>query len=243
MPRLAALSALLTTLACCWGAAPPVSGPAAPAVSGAAGAASGEVGPKVGTNLPGSFQPYNVNAAKGAPAEEPDGGAAPKAGAREPRYSSEGKFHSLVTEYDLDPVVMLVAYGLEESAGLRDLLTKLDALLDRHRLARLRCFVVFLAEGVEDVVDDVGPREEEVKKLKKLVEDAKLRNVVVALAGKNDLAKYRAGAAPGLTAILYRQLRVEAVHRVEKDKLEEAGGAGAKAILDDVKPKLIDARR
>ena len=68
-------------------------------------------GIEVGKNLPGSFQPYNVNVAVPL-AEEPEPDPKDK-GEKRPKYTSKGKFHCLVSEYDLDPVVMLVARGLD----------------------------------------------------------------------------------------------------------------------------------
>ena len=193
-------------------------------------------GAEVGKNLPGTFQPYNVNVAIPL-TEEPE--AEPKEkGAKATKYTSKDKFHCLVTEYDLDPVVMLVASGLEDNAGFRDLLTKLDAALDRNKLARLRCFVVFQDAALTDVTTQDDKRDEIVKKLDKLVLDAKLKNVVVTLAGKDDLAKYKLDPATALTAILYKNLRVEAMHKVGLDKLEAADGPEAKAILADVGAKL-----
>jgi hypothetical protein len=193
-------------------------------------------GAEVGKNIPGTFQPYNVNAATPLN-EEPE--AEPKdKGPKQARYTSKGKFHCPVTEYDLDPVVMLVARGLEDNAAFRDLLTKLDAALDRNKIARLRCFVVFQDPALADVVTEDDKRDEIVKKLDKLVLDAKLKNVVVTLAGKDDLARYKLDPATALTAVLYKKLRVEAIRKVGLDKLEAADGPDAKAILAEVGTKL-----
>ena len=203
-------------------------------------------GVEVGKNLPGSFQPYNINVAVPLSVEpEPD----PKdKGEKRAKYTSKGKFHCLVSEYDLDPVLMLVARGLEDSDGLedslgfRDLLTKLDAALDKNKIARLRCFVVFQKDDLEDVITKDDKRDEAVKKLDELVAATKLAHVVVSLAGKDDLAKYKLDPTVALTAILYKKLRVEAIHKVGKEKLDAADGPEVKAILSDVGTKLGAAR-
>src|SRR5262245_23771992 len=57
-------------------------------------------------NVPGSFHPYNVNARQLTPEELIE---LEKEGKDRDKYTSKGKFHCLVTEYDLDPVVMLFA--------------------------------------------------------------------------------------------------------------------------------------
>ena len=193
-------------------------------------------GAEVGKNIPVTFQPYNVNSAVPL-VEEPEGDPRAKEG-KGPKYTSKGKFHCLVTEYDLDPVVMLVARGLEENAAFRDLLTKLDAALDRNKLARLRCFVVFQTDALADAITQDNQRDDLAKKLDKIVLDAKLRNVVVSLAGKDDLAKYKLDPTTALTAILYKKLRIEAIHKIGADKLEVVDGAEAKAILAEVGTKL-----
>ena len=197
-------------------------------------------GVETGKNLPGSFQPYNVNAAVPL-SEEPEPDPKDK-GEKRPKYTSKGKFHCLVSEYDLDPVVMLVARGVEDSAGFRDLLTKLDAALDKNKIARLRCFVVFQKDDLEDVITKDDKRDEAVKKLDELVAATKLAHVVVSLAGKDDLAKYKLDPTVALTAILYKKLRVEAIHKVGKEKLDAADGPEVKAILSDVGTKLGAAR-
>lgn len=197
-------------------------------------------GAKVGKNIPGTFQPYNVNSAiplLEEPEEEPK-----DKGPKKPKYTSKGKFHCLVTEYDLDPVVMLVARGLEDNANFRDLLTKLDAALERNKIARLRCFVVFQDEALADAITQDDKRDEIARRLDKLVLDAKLKNVVVCLAGKDDLARYVLDPTAALTAILYKKLRVEAVHEVDVEKLDVAGGPEVKAILTEVGTKLGAAR-
>jgi hypothetical protein len=197
-------------------------------------------GVEVGKNLPGTFQPYNVNSSiplTEEPEEDPKG-----KGPKQPKYTGKGKFHCLVTEYDLDPVVMLVARGLEENAAFRDLLTKLDAALDRNKVARLRCFVVFQDDALTDVITQDDKRDEIAKKLDKLVLDAKLKNVVVCLAGKDDLAKYKLDPTTALTAVLYKKLRVEAIHKVGVDKIDVASGPEVKAILTEVGTKLGAAR-
>lgn len=96
MARLLTIAAILVPLAACFAAAPPPSAPELP------------TGLRIDGNLPSSFQPYNVNAVASL-SEEPDEPSKAKSS-----YTSKGKFHSLVTEYDLDPVVMLVVKGLEE---------------------------------------------------------------------------------------------------------------------------------
>ena len=203
-------------------------------------------GVKVGANLPASLNPYNVTA-RVVPAPEPD----PKAVQAQARRSTKGKFHSLITEYDLDPVVFLTARGLDDSAGFRDLLQKIDAAIDRNPLSRLRCFAVFLLEDATDkdgktvqadVVTFDRQRGELAARLEKLADDLKLRGVVLAIAAPKDMAAFNLDAKSALNAVLYNRLRVEAIHDVGRDKLEKADGPEAGAILKEIAGKLKAAR-
>ena len=204
-------------------------------------------GVKVGKNLPATFNPYNVTT-RIVLAVEPD---AKGKGEKTPRPSTKNKFHSLITEYDLDPVVMLVARNLDDSAGFRDLLQKLDAAVDRNSSSRLRCFATFLLEDRMDKEGKTEPadvmtfdkeRGELASRLEKLADDLKHKGVVLAVAAPNDLAGFKLDEKAALNVVLYNRLKVEAVHDVSRDKLEAAGGAEVGAILKEVAEKLKAAK-
>src|SRR5579864_2411036 len=48
-----------------------------------------------------------------------------------------GKFHSLVSEYGLDPVVMVFVRGADPNAAVLTLAQKLDALVEQNQRQRL----------------------------------------------------------------------------------------------------------
>jgi hypothetical protein len=200
----------------------------------------------VGKNVPGPFHPYNVTA-RVIPAEEleeADKEEAEKAKDKDKEkkpYTTRGKFHCLVTEYDLNPVVLLVARKLNDSEGFRDLLKKIDAAIDKNRLSRLRAFVVFLEKDMNVVTED-EKREQLEKDIQKVADDLGLKNVVLTLAGSKDLAKYDLDDAAALTAILYRTLRIRGSHTFERDDLEKADSAAVKALMTDVSDKLLPKR-
>jgi hypothetical protein len=200
----------------------------------------------VGENITATFHPYNVTASAAVKEEpdEDDKDAKKKDKIKKPAYTTKGKFHCLITEYDLDPVVMLFARGnLEDNAGFRDLLQKIDGAIDRNPGVRLRCFVVFVADDIEDVVKDDDKREEAAKKIqKKLADDLKLRQVVLTLASKADVSSYPLDPGMAVTAVLYQNLRIAAVHPVPLDKLDKADAEAVKAIMKDVAEKLKAAR-
>ncbi len=201
-----------------------------------------ESGPLVaGKNVPGSFHPYNVTArlfAKVDPADDEEADVKVK----KADYTTKGKFHCLVTEYDLDPVVMLFARNLEDNAAFRDLLTKLDAAIDRNPSVRMRSFVVFIPDDITDVVAEDEKRAEAEKRIQKVADDLKLKNVVLTLASKSDVAKYALDDTSALTAVVYKQLRIEGVHKILRDKLDKADADTVKPIMKDVAEKLKATR-
>jgi hypothetical protein len=202
-----------------------------------------EAGPlAVGKNLPATFHPYNITARVPLKEEADDDMDDGKIKLKKIDYTTRGKFHCLITEYDLDPVVMLFARGLDENVAFADLLKKLDAAIERNPAVRLRSFVVFIAADVANLVLDDDKREEAVKKFQKVADDNKLKNVVLSVASKADVAKYGLDDASALTAVLYKQLRVEAIHKVSRDKLDKADADAVKAIMKDVAGKLKATR-
>jgi hypothetical protein len=194
-------------------------------------------------NVPGSFHPYNVTARE-VPLDELDASEREELEkGRGRRYTSRGKFHCLVTEYDLDPVVMLVARGLDESKGFHDLLTRLEETIVKDRASRLRAFVVFLDDDPKtDYATQDEKREERARKIEQLGEKLKLRNVVLTLGSKSDLKKYALDDTAALSAIQYRNLRIVSSRTASRDELESAGAPAIKTILDDTTGKLLSRR-
>ena len=188
-----------------------------------------------GKNLPGSFHPFNVTAV--LPSDtEPEEKKGP--GSPAEKYNTRNKFHCLISEYEYDPVVLLLVRGLEENAALRDLLEKLDGVIERNRKkVRLHAFVVFTDNELTNVLTQDEKREALVPAIARLAEDLKLRHVVLTLAGKEDLARYPLGDN-SLIALLYQRLRIEAVHRVPSDKTDSALPQAVKSILADVANKF-----
>jgi hypothetical protein len=193
-----------------------------------------------GNDLPGTFHPFNVNEALPPSEGADDAKDQPPTKHKIQAHSTRGKFHSLISEYDLEPVVMLFAKGgLDDNAAFGKLLQGLDTAIERNRKgARLHAFVVFVYDDLTDVLGQDDLREQHARRLEKLAEDLKLRWVVLTLAGKPDLAKYRLGD-DALTAVLYRKLKIAATHKAAgADKVDDA----AKAILADAAGKLGASR-
>jgi hypothetical protein len=188
--------------------------------------AQGKGGLSVGADVPGTFHPYNVTA-RVDPTPEPEKAT------KEPR-STKHKYHCLITDYDMDPVVMLVARNLDDSAGFRDLLQKLNSLVETNQRLRLRAFVVALYDDLTDVVTQDDKRDELAGRLERLAGDLKLTGVVVALAAPKDLAKFKLDETAALNALVYHKLKITAARNFNRDVLDKADGPEAKALLGDV---------
>src|SRR5947209_239947 len=100
---------------------------AAPPRPGSGGKGPGTDPLAPGNNLPATFHPLNINKLLPVSAEPEDGKTGEKKG-----YTTEGKYHCLISEYDLDPVVMILAKGMDDNPALRGLLEKLNGLVDRN---------------------------------------------------------------------------------------------------------------
>jgi hypothetical protein len=207
-------------------------------------------------NVPAAFHPYNVNVRERTAEElaELEKESALKGGKdkdKEDRYTSEGKYHCLITEYDLDPVVMLFARGLNDSEGFKELLTKLDAACLKYRTRRLRAFVVFLDPELKSF-NETEPKErkaqdarmkEMLEAAKKLVDELKLKNVVVTIGATkmNDevLTKKYELKDDALTAVLYRALRIRNSHTFKADDLAKKEAPAIAALMKDVEKHLV----
>jgi len=194
--------------------------------------------PSANPNVPSSFHPYNVTQ-RSDPEPEPIEKDSPT---RPKERATKGKFHCLVTAYDMDPVVMVVARNLDDNEAFRELLKKLDAAVSRHRPARLRCFVVGLYDELTDILQQDDKRDELAARLEKLAADLNLKGVVLTLAAPTDLAKFRLDNSAALNVILYRQLRIISSKNFSRDQLDKADNPEFETLLKAV-DALVPARR
>src|SRR5262245_12902957 len=112
---------------------------------------------KAGSDIPGPFHVYNITGKK------------------------HHNYHCLVTENGLNPVVMVVVRGVEDKDdGLRQLLLKLNNLIDKNPDTRIAGFVVFLSETIKNVAREDDQRDNLAKKIEDLFE-ANTGHLVLAL--------------------------------------------------------------
>ena len=164
-------------------------------------------------NLPGSFHAYNVTG----------------------KY--KGHYHSHISEYGLEPMVMIVTHEVEFSEPLKGLLKQIDNAIEKNPAARLHAFVVVLSDSVPEVVGvDDKSDDKRIEVTTQLEDQAKglmLTHVDIVLAGKADLQKYELDSA-NFAFYLFQRAKVTA-SRVLKgnDKLTDAVTTEIMAVLKE----------
>lgn len=163
-------------------------------------------------NVPGPFHAYNVT-----------GFYNPKA---------KGHYHSQISEFGLEPMVMLFARETDFSDPLKDLLKQIDNAVEKNPAARLHPFLVVQSDDLPEVIGvdpdpatagkDDDKRIELAAKLEGEAAALMLKHVDIVLAGKADLAKYNLDDAD-FAFFLFQRDKVTASRLVKKgDKLDEA---------------------
>ena len=181
----------------------------------------------VGNELPGPFHPYNVTG------------------------ENKQRFHCLVSEHGLEPTVLIFYKNVDFSDPLPALLKRLDAAIAKNPNTRLGAFAVFLPDDLPDVTgskekDDAAnnknddARLELEKKVEGFATDMKLKNVVLCLDDKSDVAKYRLDDANLVAVVLYSKLKIVAVHALPKSDFTDAT---VEKIMAEVADKLGAKRK
>lgn len=177
---------------------------------------------KVGNNLPGTFQPYNVTG------------------------PHKQRFHCLITEHGLEPMVMIFCKSVDFSDPLPNLLKSLDTAIDKNANTPFGAFAVFVPNDLPDAVgsnakeQDTNSKNDDARlELEKKIEqngsDMKLRHVILCLDHKSDVAKYGLKDENLITVVLYKKLKVVAVHALTKSDFTDAA---VEKIMADVADKL-----
>jgi hypothetical protein len=165
----------------------------------------------VGKDLPGAFHAFNVNG---------------------PR---RGRYHCLVSDWGLNPAVLIFCRDMTFSDELKVLLRKLDNCIKKNPNVRLGIFVVFLPDKINHVVTEDDQRDQEVAKIKDLAAQVMLQDVeekdpkeakpalidkvILAVAGKNDLDRYALDDNAVYTIVLEHKYKVLFAEALEKEKL------------------------
>lgn len=158
---------------------------------------------KEGKDLPGPFHPYNVDVTG----------------------KHKGRYHCLVSEHGLDPMVLIFHKNVEFGDALRNLLKALDAAIEKNPNVRLSAFVVFLPDNLPEVVgsdnnnDDL--RRELEDKVGKGGGDLKLKHVVLCLDSSKDVEKYGLRDTDLATVILCDKYKVVRAFRLAGSDFNE----------------------
>ncbi len=183
---------------------------------------------KIGDNPPGPFHPYNVTGPWGES----------RVDSRNKDQDVKGLYHCPVSEYNLDPAILIFVKEFEFKPELLDLLSKLDAAVEKNPVARLHVTATFYSDKLPQIVggdaksDDL--REELAAKLQKLAADLKLKHVVLCLDGQADLDRYLTDKSADVTVIGYKRFSILLLESLkDKDVAEKIKG-----IMEAVKTKL-----
>lgn len=159
--------------------------------------------PALGSDLPGPFQPYNVNGKRAK------------------------KFHCLVSEFGLNPVAMVVLRSPDATPPVTYLLTKLDNMVDKNPATRMAAFAVIVSDDFKSVAREDDAREPLELNALDLVktlapsEASEPKHVVIALDSTKDLEKYKLDPQAAMTVVLYNQYRTVAVFSFKKEEITE----------------------
>lgn len=150
-----------------------------------------------GKDLPGPFNPYNVTG--------------PWA----------GRYHCLVTQTSLDPLVMIVVRDFDFTEALQSLETQLDHRIEKNPNVRLSSFTVFLRDQAATPEKDDDERDELAAKITALAKAKDLKHVVLTLDLKQDLENYHLDDNAWATVVLVNKYKVVSVHTLMKTQLND----------------------
>ena len=162
---------------------------------------------EIGKDLPGPFQPYNVTGARA------------------------GRFHCLVTQTSLDPVVIVFLRDLDFTEPFQTLEAELDNRIAKNPNVRLSSFTVVVSDDLPKVVEEDDKRDELAAKLLALAKAKDLKQVVLCLDSKMDLEKYGLDDNAWATIVLVNRYKVVSLHTLSKEKLTMEK---MKEIVDEV---------
>jgi hypothetical protein len=193
------------------------------ASAGALQAGGVKSGPPVGSVLPGSFQPFNLNGKIG-----------------------KNRYHCLVCEFGLKPTVMVFARDHPEGkdTAVVDLLQKLDQAVEAHQDSYLHAFVVFLSPDARTSVTSPQPEEPgnlvsqaaawEALLARLTPRADKLKNVVVAAYPAEGPPGYQVAKDADVTVILYQGHKVLANYAFAPGQFNDGAVAEVMKAVDNM---------
>jgi hypothetical protein len=136
------------------------------------------------------------------------------------------RFHCLVTDYGLDPTIMVVIRGADqlENPAVQKMLQELDSTVNSNVVKRLHAFVVILDPSVKNVVKDDVPRY--LLSKKKLATFAKDKlnggeRLPLCISTEEQMPNYPLDKDAVITIVFYKDHRVVESKTFDKDLKEE----------------------
>jgi hypothetical protein len=171
--------------------------------------------PGAGSEIPGPFRPYNITG----------------------KDEFRGKFHSVISEHDLDPVVLVLVRGTSP-APVAALLPPLDEAVKKNERLRLAAVVVFLSAEISDLVGDDVKRDKAAAEIGDKL--AKYKNVSAALDVPADVKDYKLNDKAEVTVLMYNKYRVLLSRAYPADGLKS--GDTIKTLMGDITSQLDSVR-
>jgi hypothetical protein len=147
------------------------------------------------------------------------------------------RFHCLLTDYGLDPTVMVIVRGEDEleSPAVVKLLQDLDAAVAKNTIKRLHAFVVVTDPSIKDIVKDDVPRYQLRRKVLEFAKDEKNKlnggvRVPIGLCTEGQMEKFPLDKDAAVTIVFYNNHTLGFSKTFSKDQLNEQ--EAAKTVKD-----------
>jgi hypothetical protein len=153
--------------------------------------------PQMGADIPGPFTSYMVTGRR------------------------KTKFHCVVTEHALNPVVMVVMRGTELTPVRKYFLEKLDNAIHLNPNTRLAGFVIFQSDKMKELAGMDEVREEIEKQVLDVQRDTMLKHLQLALTTKAQLQKYQIDDQTDTFVLFYSRYRTISVYNLTKEQFTQ----------------------
>jgi len=135
------------------------------------------------------------------------------------------RYHCLLTDYGLDPTVMIVVRGADqlENPSVVKLLQEIDTAVGKNTVKRLHAFVVVLDPSINDIVKDDAARYKLEKKLDAFAKDklGKGTPMALCLCTEGQMDKFPLDKDVQVALVFYNNHRVALSKTFAKDQISD----------------------
>jgi hypothetical protein len=161
--------------------------------------------------VPGPFHPFNITG----------------------KDEFRGKFHSVISEHGLDPVVLIFVRGTNPAA-VAGLLPPLDEAVMKNERLRLGAAVVFLSNDITDLVGEDVARDKAAAEIQDKM--AKYKNTAAMLDVPADVKDFKLNEKAEVTVLMYNKYRVLFARAYPADGMK--ADDAVKALLGDINGRM-----